>query len=182
LLIVTGGTAKGKRLKLPDKRITRPTAQIIRESLFGILSNFDFNINQVIDLYAGSGLLGIEALSRGADHCLFIESNRNVCKLIKKNLLSTGFIHKARVKNALIGKWQYERNNLSTLILADPPFNDETKWTSIEKSLGDLSQCDNVIFVIEHFHKDYAPKEISGLGLRINRRHGDSVISFYMQI
>ncbi|MBI52132.1 MAG: 16S rRNA (guanine(966)-N(2))-methyltransferase RsmD [Chloroflexi bacterium] len=179
MLIVTGGIAKGTKLKLPDEKITRPTSQKMREALFAIIENFGIDFKIVFDLYAGSGMLGIEALSRGADSCIFIESNKNICKIIKNNLKSTNLISKSEVLNASVGKWKVSVNNEPTLILVDPPFNDELKWIKIEKSLGDLSFYKDLILVIEHFHKDDAPEFICGINKFRSRRHGDSIISFY---
>jgi 16S rRNA (guanine966-N2)-methyltransferase len=179
LLVVTGGVAKGRKLKLPDRKVTRPTSQIIRESIFAIINNLQPDFIDVIDLYAGSGMLGIEALSRGAEHCIFVESNRSVSRLIRTNLHTTSLFDRSKIINASVGKWKLVTKDVSTLILADPPFNDELKWINIEKSLGDLSFHKEVLLVIEHFHKDAAPKKNSGLELYQSRRHGDSRISFY---
>ena len=179
MLVVTGGIAKGVKLKLPNEKITRPTSQKMREALFSIIENFEIDFKTVFDLYAGSGMLGIEALSRGADSCIFIESNRNICKIIKSNLKSTNLINKSEVVNAPVGKWKASLNNDATLILVDPPFNDELKWIKIEKSLGDLTFYKDLILVIEHFHKDVAPESICGINKFRSRRHGDSIISFY---
>jgi len=179
LLIVTGGISKGKKLKLPDEKLTRPTSQKMREALFSIIDNFEKDYRLVYDLYAGSGALGIEALSRGAEHCFFVESNRKVCKIIKENLKTVRMGHKSEVINSSVGIWKVNLYESPTLILVDPPFNDEHKWINIEKSLGDLSLCKDVVLVIEHFHKDVAPELICGMDLFRSRRHGDSIISIY---
>ena len=78
MLIVTGGIAKGTKLKLPNEKITRPTSQKMREALFAIIENFEIDYKVVFDMYAGSGMLGIEALSRGAESCVFVESNKKI--------------------------------------------------------------------------------------------------------
>ena len=179
MLIVTGGIAKGTKLKLPNEKITRPTSQKMRESLFAIIENFEIDYKVVFDMYAGSGMLGIEALSRGAESCVFVESNKKICKIIQGNLISTDLIGKSEIVNASIGRWKAKINHDPTLILVDPPFNDELKWIKIEKSLGDLTSFKDLILVIEHFHKDIAPEFICGINKFRSRRHGDSIISFY---
>ena len=83
MLIVTGGIAKGTKLKLPNEKITRPTSQKMREALFAIIENFEIDYKVVFDMYAGSGMLGIEALSRGAESCVFVESNKKICKILR---------------------------------------------------------------------------------------------------
>ena len=105
MLIVTGGIAKGTKLKLPNEKITRPTSQKMREALFAIIENFEIDYKVVFDMYAGSGMLGIEALSRGAESCVFVESNKKICKIIQGNLISTVLIGKSEIVIASIGSW-----------------------------------------------------------------------------
>ena len=82
---VIAGSAKGRRLKGPPERrgasaVTRPTSDLVRESLFSALDSMEADFTQVLDLYAGSGALGIEALSRGDGTCDFVERHRTVCR------------------------------------------------------------------------------------------------------
>ena len=86
---IIGGKNKGKKLILPDEAITRPTTDRVRESLFNILSHhpdFDWNEAYVLDAFAGSGALGLEALSRGATHVTFVESHPKIIPILKKNM------------------------------------------------------------------------------------------------
>ena len=93
--------------------------------------------------------------------------------------ISLSTVGKSEIVHASIGRWKASINHDPTLILVDPPFNDELKWIKIEKSLGDLTSFKDLILVIEHFHKDIAPEFICGINKFRSRRHGDSIISFY---
>jgi 16S rRNA (guanine(966)-N(2))-methyltransferase RsmD len=87
---VIAGTGRGKKLIVPPGVTTRPTADRVKEALFSILaSRIDFNDIDVLDICAGTGSLGIEALSRGAGSCCFIENNPSVKKILEKNILAT---------------------------------------------------------------------------------------------
>ncbi|MFZ2947960.1 MAG: 16S rRNA (guanine(966)-N(2))-methyltransferase RsmD [Desulfuromonadaceae bacterium] len=89
---VIAGTCRGKKLTAPPGVTTRPTSDRVKEALFSILSSrIDFADIRVLDICAGTGSLGIEALSRGAGSCCFIESNRSVTSILEKNLLATSF-------------------------------------------------------------------------------------------
>jgi len=93
--IITG-TAKGKRLFAPEGRDVRPTPERVKEGIFSALQ-FDIEGRRVLDLFAGSGQLGLEALSRGADSCTFVDMSETSLALVRKNLEGTGLSNKARV-------------------------------------------------------------------------------------
>ena len=93
---VISGTAKGIQLKTPDGMVTRPTADRVKEALFSILQ-FDIPGTRVLDLFGGTGQLGIEALSRGAVHATFVDERTDACRLIRENLKRTNFTGKSSV-------------------------------------------------------------------------------------
>ncbi|MBQ4289043.1 MAG: 16S rRNA (guanine(966)-N(2))-methyltransferase RsmD [Clostridia bacterium] len=97
---IVAGTARGKRiLTLEGREITRPTTEKVREAVFGSLQ-FEIPDSKVLDLFAGSGAMGIEALSRGAASAVFVDNDRNAVGIIRKNLESTGFTDRAKVIQA----------------------------------------------------------------------------------
>jgi len=94
---VSGGNVKGARLKTLSKRSVRPTTSVARQAIFSLLANRTNKWHYVLDLYAGSGALGIEALSRGAEWVDFVDSKKSCCNLIKNNLERIGGLEWAHV-------------------------------------------------------------------------------------
>lgn len=118
---VITGTARGRRLQTLPGEATRPTADRVKEALFSMLQ-FEIEGRQVLDLFAGSGQLGIEALSRGAAGCVFVDSNPEAADVIKKNLQTTRLFARAHVlcRDAL-DFCAHSRDRFD-LVLLDPPY------------------------------------------------------------
>lgn len=137
-------------------------------------------MSRVLDIYAGSGALGIEAISRGADWCDFVEQDRLTCEIIRENLRLTGFENQARVYPISARRALEELNGAYTVILADPPYEDRSALTVLE-SLTErgLAVEGQTVFVLEHGARQETKDEIGGLALVNSRRHGDSAISIY---
>jgi 16S rRNA G966 N2-methylase RsmD len=110
---VISGIAKGRPLKGPPGMGTRPMTDRLKTSLFNILSQYGFDGVRVLDLYAGSGSLGIEMLSRGADWADFVEQNTSVCRIIADNLASTKLASLARVHNMPVARFLASRSRKS---------------------------------------------------------------------
>lgn len=123
---VVAGEARGRRLVVPRGGGTRAATDRIRESLFAILSP-QLEDARVLDLFAGSGSLGIEALSRGAAHATFVERDREACAAIRNNLEATGLARKARVLRADVLSWlgRGPAGGPYDLAFCDPPFAEE---------------------------------------------------------
>src|SRR5437868_14041246 len=102
---VISGTAKGRHLKGPPGLGTRPMTDRLKTSLFNILTPYGFEGARVLDLYAGSGSLGIEMLSRGAEWADFVEQNASVCRIIQDNLNTTRLADRARVYNMPVARF-----------------------------------------------------------------------------
>ncbi len=123
---VISGTARNARLAaLPGEDITRPTAERVKEGLFSAV-HFMLDGARVLDLFAGSGQLGIEALSRGASHCVFIEQSREACALIQQNLKTAHLFEKARVAQMSAEAYLAACREQFDLILLDPPYRHGT--------------------------------------------------------
>ncbi|MDR2817558.1 MAG: 16S rRNA (guanine(966)-N(2))-methyltransferase RsmD [Oscillospiraceae bacterium] len=118
---VITGTARGRKLLSPSNDVTRPTAGVVKEAIFNIIQ-FEVEGAKVLDLFAGSGQLGIEALSRGAAGCTFVESNKEVCEVIERNLRSTGFFGFSRVENVLAEVFLKRAGVLFDIAILDPPY------------------------------------------------------------
>ena len=118
---IIAGSAKGHLLKVP-KEVSRPTTDRVRESVFGTLFAV-IGGARVLDLFSGSGALGIEALSRGATSCTFVEQNRGASRVIEENLKKTGLVN-GRVIQREVGVFLKGDRGKYDLIFADPPYAD----------------------------------------------------------
>ncbi|MFV0504297.1 MAG: 16S rRNA (guanine(966)-N(2))-methyltransferase RsmD [Lachnospirales bacterium] len=150
---VISGQARGTKLFEPANNNIRPTTDRIKETLFNII-NFYIEGANVLDLYSGSGALGIECLSRGATHCTFVEKEKEHCKLIEKNLEKTKFFSdRFIVLNKSIGQkvgFPTIENNTYDIILMDPPYNMSLENETIEFIYKKNILKERGIIVIEH--------------------------------
>jgi 16S rRNA (guanine966-N2)-methyltransferase len=120
---VVAGSAKGRRLVAPDGVDTRPTSDRVRESIFNALYSMDaIDGATVVDLFAGSGALGIEALSRGASHCTFVEPSRSAFDALRANLASAGLAAEATVVAVSAEAYLARHPDPVDLALCDPPY------------------------------------------------------------
>lgn len=121
---VIAGTARGRKLESPEGSTTRPTGNRVREALFNSLVSLDaINDARVVDLFAGTGALGIEALSRGAQHCVFIETDRQARQLVERNLENTQLHAQATIVGEKCEQWLATTDSQFDLVLADPPYS-----------------------------------------------------------
>lgn len=184
---VIAGMAKGRRLKGPSARsrretaaVTRPSSDLVRGAMFSALASIDADLSRVLDLYAGSGALGIEALSRGATWCDFVERDASACAVIRENLRLTGFEPQARVY-CLSAEGAMERlEGPYTLVLADPPYADAGATRVLESlAASRLVEARRTVIVVEHSARDAQAGELGSFSLDSGRRHGDSAVSIY---
>ena len=118
--IITG-TARGKKLKTLDGERVRPTPDRVKEALFNIIQ-FDLQERRILDLFAGSGQLGLEALSRGAREAVFVDSSRESVNAVEENIAATGFGNKARVVNQSFDSYLSRESERFDIALLDPPY------------------------------------------------------------
>ena len=118
---VVAGELRGRRIESPPGLDTRPTTDKVREAVFNALASRDLVRDaRVADLFAGTGALGIEALSRGADHCTFVERDRNVVRTLRGNIEHLGLDQRSRV---VAGDAMSQAGSLDVdVVLADPPY------------------------------------------------------------
>jgi 16S rRNA (guanine966-N2)-methyltransferase len=166
---VVAGSAKGRRLVAPDGLDTRPTSDRVRESIFNALHSLDaVDGATVLDLFAGSGALGIEALSRGARHCTFVEPARPALDALRANLASTGLAAQATVVGTTAEAYLARRPELVDVALCDPPYAFDA-WPELLASLpAGLVVCES--------DRPIEP----GQGWRVvrTRRYGSTVVTF----
>ncbi len=181
---VIAGRAKGHRLAGPPSRATRPTSDLVRGAIFSALEAMGAELTRVLDLYAGSGALGIEALSRGARWCDFVEKNARACTSIRENLSKTGFDEQARVHCAPVERAASRleadaRRGSYTLVLADPPYAQAGTEALERLAETGLVEAGTTVLVLEHSSREDAPERLGGLSQVKTLRHGDSAVSIY---
>jgi len=178
---IIAGKFRGRKLTCP-KLVTRPTLDRVREALFSILG--DLSDARVVDFYAGSGALGLEALSRGASHVTLVEADRQAAQVIRKNVEGWGIEGAFRVVECAVEK---SRSSLSSaapidLVLSDPPWkiSAEAAVTVSRVVKGLLSP--SAIVVLGHATRDeIAVEPDSGLERYDLRTWGDSALSFFQR-
>ena len=179
---ITGGQAKGRVLASLKGWNIRPTSDRVREAIFNLIGQ-DVTGFKVLDLFAGSGSLGIEALSRGASRALFIDNSVQSIKLIKKNLARSGyeplgFVRKKDLSKGLPVKHPLFKEKFD-LIFVDPPYEKEM----IPPLLGEVSErkllSSQAIAVAESFKTETLPEVLGELQMVKSRIYGETKISLY---
>ena len=175
---VISGKARGVNLKTPEGLTTRPTADRVKEALFSII-NFDVPNTSVLDLFGGTGQLGIEALSRGAKSAVFVDAGEAACKLIKENLRRAKLEEQGRVIRSDYLRFQTTCRDKFDIVLLDPPYAEEF----LENSLKKLSEIDilqsNGIIVCERPLGKELPAEIPGFTRSKDYKYGTTVLTLY---
>jgi 16S rRNA (guanine966-N2)-methyltransferase len=178
---VIAGLCKGRKLHPPKGFPIRPTADHLRESLFNILVG-QIEGARVLDLFAGTGSLGIEALSRGARSCVFIDKSRQAVDLVRRNLAACRLTDRGTVlqKDILRGLEFLTPGGLEfDLVFADPPY----ERGYVRPVLENLNACNSILddgaIVVEHSRSEVVPEEMTHLWRTSQRRYGKTLVSFY---
>lgn len=178
---VIAGEAGGRVLRAPAGSGTRPTSGRLREALFAMLEAMPADFAAVLDLYAGSGALGIEALSRGAGHATFVEQDPGALATVRGNLGLVGFADRATVVRGRVGSWRPPEAVAYTLVVADPPYDDAASWGAIERSLrGHVAR--DAVLVVEHSARRVPPPVLAGCSLWRDRRQGEGAVAVYRAV
>jgi 16S rRNA (guanine966-N2)-methyltransferase len=179
---VIAGSAKGIRLRAPGPG-TRPLADRVKQTLFAILEP-DLDGARVLDLFAGSGAGGIEALSRGAAEAVFIEKDQGAAAVIDANLRATGLAG----PSALVVRWDVIRwleepkaDQRFGIVLVDPPYAETETLARVLDRLGapDAPLTADARVVAKHFWRDRPPERIGMLAAERERRFGETALTFY---
>lgn len=180
-LRIIGGTAKGLTLKTVKLSALRPTTDRVRSAVFSMLESRHAIIGaRVLDLYAGTGSLGIEALSRGAIKADFVENNKQLATLISENLSRTKLDDKSKVHNMSVDKALGLLKNKYDLIFADPPYKmiNETS-ESIQKIIELRLLSDRGKIILEHSIRSSFDFKTSDLAIIQTKKYGDTNIDIY---
>ncbi|MBQ5568708.1 MAG: 16S rRNA (guanine(966)-N(2))-methyltransferase RsmD [Oscillospiraceae bacterium] len=144
---VITGTARGRKLREPTGRDIRPTTDMVKESVFNIIQ-FKTEGARVLDLFAGTGQLGIEALSRGAAECVFVDKSEEALKLVRENLKTTGLENKAHVVRG--DSLSYLRSGEKfDIVFVDPPYDTDLLEKSLNLATGFDILRENGIIICE---------------------------------
>ncbi|HYW28083.1 MAG TPA: 16S rRNA (guanine(966)-N(2))-methyltransferase RsmD [Terriglobales bacterium] len=173
-LRVGGGEVGGRRLSAP--RGIRPTAGLVREAIFNVVVPVLADA-AVLDLFAGSGALGIEALSRGAASATFVDQDEHAVRVVRQNLEALGLTGRGRAVRAEVTRWlttNPEEVQRASLVLLDPPYNDAVLAHAL--ALLDSLVSAGATVVAEHFHRQPLP-DLRRLRSGRERRYGDTGVS-----
>jgi len=183
---ILAGNAKGRVLKSREGKGTRPTDSRAREMLFNIIGERIVDA-RFLDLYAGTGAIGLEAISRGAQSAIFIEQNTVACRVIRDNVKTLGVDEQAQVWNANVRsslQKLLENGAYFDIIFADPPFTRENELKELVESLDkSLPLLDNVdgrfapLLIVQHHRRAEVP--LQNVFLQQQRRAGESTLSFF---
>jgi len=182
---VIAGSARGLKLTAPVGPRTRPTADRVKEALFSIIASRRELVGaRILDICAGTGSLGIEALSRGAASCCFIEQERLVAAILEKNLAKAALAGRGECLSldAVKGLKQLSQQGKAfDIVFFDPPYSSDL-YASVPEALSTLSLlADGGLLVVESSARS-RPAEQYGLLARIDRRvYGDTALEFFMR-
>lgn len=176
LMRVITGTAKGKRLAAPEGRDVRPTPERVKEGIFSAIQ-FDIEGRRVLDLFAGSGQLGIEALSRGAESAVFVDTSAQSVALVEKNISSCGFNDKAKVVKSDFSSFAALKKGEFDIAFLDPPYNAGFLEPAINAVCPLMS--DYGVIICEHPPEVKLPESIAGFCADKVYRYGKVLVTFY---
>jgi 16S rRNA (guanine966-N2)-methyltransferase len=179
---VIAGKAKGHRLRSMQGSGIRPTSDMVRGAIFSMLESVATDWDRVVDLYAGTGALGIEALSRGAGRADFVERKPRLCTLIKQNLEQTGFTSQSTVYCVAVAKALSILEGEYGILLLDPPYNDTSITTIAEKLASSRLVGMESTIVIEHSRRVPLKEKYGDFRQMRRLSHGDSRISVYQYV
>ena len=178
---VITGKARGVALKTPDGMLTRPTADRVKEALFSIL-NFDIPGADVLDLFGGTGQLGIEALSRGARHAVFVDAREDACKLIRENLRRTKLEGEGRVVRSDYLDYLNRCPDQYNIIFLDPPYGEDFLETALKRITEiDILQSDGIIVTERPLSKEL-PMEFDGYTRSRDYKYGKTLLALYRKM
>ena len=178
---VIAGQAKGHRLKVAKGTITRPATDLVRGAIFSILETVTNDWGRVLDLFAGSGALGIEALSRGAGWVDFVEREPKCCDIIRQNLEKTKLAAQSHIYCCSVAKAISFLDKEYSIIIMDPPYSDSSIGSFVTQVASTKLVGTNTTVVVTHSPHFPLNSNYAALNLIKERRHGDSCIAIYQK-
>jgi len=179
-LRIIGGDLKGRRIVTVRGSMTRPTADRLREAIFNILYT-RVQGSVVLDVFAGTGAMGIEALSRGAEYAVFVDNNKNASSVIKKNITSCEIEDKTTIikRDALKRlDWIKSIKPWFNIVFMDPPYNRNFIKPSLESLVKSQLLKQKAYIIIEHSYSEIISEEIKAFTTIDQRKYGKSMVTF----
>lgn len=173
---VITGIAKHRRLSAPEGLDTRPTSDMVKEAIFSILQ-FEIEGAQVLDLFAGSGQLGIEALSRGARSCVFVDNSRQCQAVVRENLKHTGLAENARLVGTDVDSFLHTASGPYDIAFVDPPYRSDIPARILPLLAQKMSP--GGIILCETDRADQLPEQVAGFTLHKEYRYGKTKVTVY---
>ena len=175
---VVSGKARGVALKTPNGMTTRPTADRVKEAMFSVIQ-FDVPCASVLDLFGGTGQLGIEALSRGAQKAVFVDEQAAACALIRENLQRTNFTQQGSVVRSDYMSYLKKCSEKFDIILLDPPYAE----VFLENALNLITEIDILqsggIIVTERPLGKEMPWSLPGYSRSKDYKYGNTLLTFF---
>lgn len=173
---VITGSAKGRRLVTPEGIEVRPTAERVKEALFSAI-NFDIEGRRVLDLFAGSGQLAVEALSRGADSAVLVDNSAASIKVAKANIENCGFADKARLVQIDYQSFCAMSRDIFDIVFLDPPYNKGMLMPALKAVLPLVS--DYGMIICEHTPEVKPEQNVGGFSIYRTYKYGKVSITIY---
>lgn len=173
---VVSGTAKGRKLKTLNGLETRPTSELCKEAVFSVIQ-FEIEGARVLDLFAGSGQMGIEALSRGAKSCVFVDNAKACRAVIAENLKHTGLADKAQLLTISAEAYLKNHGGLIDIAFLDPPYSKGFLKALLAPLSGIMSE--NGIIICESDKNDILPETAGKFLKHKEYRYGKAKITVY---
>lgn len=180
---IISGIYRGRQLKSPPSAQTRPTSDRLRETLFNVLAP-RIESTRFLDLCAGTGAVGIEALSRGAEHVTFVDQSRKMCALIEANTSALG-IDEKEFEIVSADASEYLRRHAKKeqepfdIIFFDPPYAADYGIVNLISDMGGQLLTEGAVVIVEHHKKRDLPDGLGFLKRYRTLKQGDSVLSFF---
>jgi len=174
---ITGGIGRGRKLKVPAGEKVRPTSDKVKQALFNILGD-KVPGSAFLDLFAGAGGIGIEALSRGAARVVFVDGDRGSLDVVRHNIEQAGFAGRAEAVLAKVETFLKKLSGPYDIVFLDPPYTMEMLPLLQLVNRSGLLKPDAIV-IAEHFRKQTSPATAGSLMLCREARYGDTVLAFY---
>lgn len=177
---ISGGSRRGRKLRSYGGIGLRPTSEKVRSAIFSLIGPESVNGARVLDLYAGTGALGIEALSRGAASAEFVESDPARCGYIRRTLQDFGFAEQSRITRGKVEKVLPTIEARFDLVLADPPYGIDP-WDTVMTNLLERETLEEgSVIVAEHAKSHEMHDSYGDLNIWKRRRYGDTAVSIFL--
>lgn len=175
---VITGSARGRRLATREGEAVRPTPERVKEALFSILQ-FQIEGRRVLDLFAGSGQLGIEALSRGAKEAVFVDSSRESLDIVRQNIETCGFTQNAELENMDFAAYLMRSGKPFDLAFLDPPYRTGLLQQALPLTAGRMNEGGTII--AENPSDEEMPEEAGNFHRVRSYRYGKIVLTIYQK-